>query len=143
MTFAEKARKEYPELCNRELGYPTNDCPHHFGFEREPAPGVCSKLSCQQCWNREIPEEPVEEAKPKTTKKTKAELLAEINDLKEELERVEKENARLERYSQYEESANEVYAMQKAFENAGFTREEAFRLVIDLVHTTYRNLHSR
>lgn len=135
MTFAEKARKKRPELCNLELGYPANDCPHHFGFEKEPAPGVCSKLSCQQCWNREIPEEaheaPVEEAKPKTTKKTKAQLLAEIGSLKEEV-------ARLERYSQYENAANEMYALKTALVNSGFTEEQAFALIKELASAAFK-----
>lgn len=57
MTFAEKARKEHPELCDQELGYPTNSCPHHnsFGYDKFQA-SRCAKLSCRECWNREIPE---------------------------------------------------------------------------------------
>lgn len=128
MTFAEKARKEHPEACNLELGYPASDCPHHYGFEKGPAPGVCSTLSCRQCWNREIPEEPVDEAKPTTTKKTKAQLLEEISNLKEEV-------ARLERYSQYKQCADELYALYEAFKNAGFEADKAF----DLTRATYEN----
>lgn len=59
MTFAEKARKEHPELCDQELGYPTHCCPHHgsFGYEEYPGKSKRSELSCRECWNREIPEE--------------------------------------------------------------------------------------
>lgn len=128
MTFAEKARKEHPELCDGLLGYPTHCCPHHdsFGYEEFQGTSRCTKLSCRECWNREIPEEtvekPVEEAKPTTTKKTKAELLKEIDSLKEEV-------ARLERYSKYEECAGELHAMYEAFKAQGFTDNQAFKLV--------------
>lgn len=128
MTFAEKARKEHPELCDQEFGYPTTLCPHSesFRYEDKPETGYCRGRSCRQCWEREIPEEtvekPVEEAKPTTTKKTKAELLKEIDGLKEEV-------ARLERYSKYEEAANELHAMYEAFKSQGFTDSQAFKLV--------------
>lgn len=128
MTFAEKARKEHPELCDQELGYPTMHCPHDvtFGYEKRHPMGWCSTRSCHQCWSREIPEEtvekPVEEAKPTTTKKTKAELLKEIDSLKEEV-------AKLERYSKYEECAGELHAMYEAFKSKGFTDKQAFKLV--------------
>lgn len=126
MTFAEKARKEHPERFAFDLGYPRNGCPHTFGYEERATHEHCQKHSCRQCWNREIPEEtvekPVEEAKPTTTKKTKAELLKEIDSLKEEV-------ARLERYSKYEECAGELHAMYEAFKAQGFTDNQAFKLV--------------
>ena len=59
MTFAEKARKEHPELCDQELGYPKHCCPHNLGYEIRKC-GLCD-TSCSECWNREIPEETVEE----------------------------------------------------------------------------------
>lgn len=141
MTFAEKARKEHPELCDQELGYPVNRCPYgcDFKYEEQPVQHHCYTHTCRQCWNREIPEE----APKPTTKKTKAQLLGEIADLNKEVERLNKEAERLERYAQYEEGAGEIYAMQKAFENSGFTRTEAFALVRDMVSSTFKNLPKR
>ena len=139
MTFAEKARKEHPELCDQELGYPTNRCPAGSDFRYEAyVVGACAKndLTCKECWDREIPEE----APKPTTKKTKAQLLEELAELNKEIERLNEEAKRLERYAQYENAANEIYAMQKAFENSGFTREEAFKLLMELVSATYKNL---
>lgn len=64
-----------------------------------------------------------------TTRKTKEMLLneleaknAEIKDLKKELEKVE-------RYKQYEETANEIAALRDSFINAGFTKAEANELL--------------
>lgn len=132
MTFAEKARKEIPDRC-LEIGRP-GGCPKDFGYEKYP-PCLNCNISCDACWNREIPEA----FQPKTTKKTKAQLLNEIADLNKEVERLNEETKRLERYAQYENAANEVYAMQKAFENSGFTREEAFKLISEMVSSTFKN----
>lgn len=137
MTFAEKCRQEHPGLINTELGYPKNVCPHELGYEIRKC--VICNTSCGECWNREIPEAP----KPKTTKRTKSQLLNELAGLSEEVERLNKEAERLERYAQYEKGAGEIYAMQKAFENSGFTREEAFALVRDMVSSTFKNLPKR
>lgn len=135
MTFAEKARKEHPERFAFDLGYPPRDCPHHAPFDypdtREDC--HCAKYTCRQCWNREIPEEPVEEPKPKTIKKTKAELLKEIDELNIEVERLNEEAKRLEKYAQYEEVANEAYAIYEAFKKSGFEDDKAFDIVKDLV----------
>lgn len=58
--------------------------------------------------------------------RTKAELLEEIKDLKAEVER-------LDRYKKYEESASEMKAMYDAFVNEGFTSEQAFALVQQMI----------
>jgi predicted ribosome quality control (RQC) complex YloA/Tae2 family protein len=138
MTFAEKARKEHPEFCDQELGYPTRYCPcgGTFNYEHTRDVDFCHKHSCRECWEREIPEE----APKPTTKKTKAQLLNEIADLNNEVKRLDEEAKRLEKYAQYENAANEIYAMQKAFENSGFTREEAFKLTRDLLYSVLKNL---
>lgn len=138
MTFAEKARKDYPEAIVTELGRPRG-CPHLYGYEGVLSNYECNRRTCTQCWEREIPEE----APKPTTKKTKAQLLNEIADLNKEVERLNEEAERLERYAQYEEGAGEIYAMQKAFENSGFTRTEAFALVRDMVSSTFKNLPKR
>lgn len=59
MTFAEKARKEHPKLCDQVLGYPTMDCPHNvlFRYCENPGDSYCNSHSCRQCWEREFPEE--------------------------------------------------------------------------------------
>lgn len=56
------------------------------------------------------------------TTKTKQELLNEIEDLKKEVELVE-------RYKSYAEVAREIKIMQDAFVEAGFTEEQAFDLI--------------
>lgn len=123
MTFKERLQKEHPDQVDPKWWGGCNHCPHYYGYEHSSCnlgPRV-SREACEACWNREILEEPVETAKPKTTK-TKAQLLEEIDSLKEEV-------ARLERYSKYEEAADELHAMYEAFKSKGFTDNQAFKLV--------------
>lgn len=101
--------------------------------------------ACRDCWNREIPEpknnereeNTMNESTPTpilTTRKTKADLLKEIADLKKQVEH-------LDRYKQFEDAADTTAAMCKAYETAGFSREEAFeltKLMIELAAKTGR-----
>ena len=57
------------------------------------------------------------------TKKTKTELIEEINNLKKDLDK-------LERYRKYEDAANEMKAIHDSFVNAGFTEDQAFMIMI-------------
>ena len=57
------------------------------------------------------------------TKKTKTELIEEINNLKKDLDK-------LERYRKYEDTANEIKAIHDSFVNAGFTEDQAFKIMI-------------
>lgn len=83
-------------------------------------------------------------------KKTKEELIKEIEtakteiaELKEMLKEIEintqkigdlrKEMMRLEKYKQYEESANEIYVIKESFVNAGFTDEKALMLLLKVI----------
>lgn len=62
MTFREKYEKEH----TRELLELENFCPVDFGYEEERN---CAKgLSCNECWDREIPEERVEKMEGKKMK---------------------------------------------------------------------------
>lgn len=145
MTYLEKFKQEHPEESIMPDGLPIF-CPHAYWPEHEYDDRInelcCGRNThnpvCSECWNREIPgTEPVnktennerEEKKMEntvpaiySTRKTKAQLLEEIADLKKEL-------AQMERYKQYEECAGEMAAMRESFEKAGFTREEAFEMV--------------
>lgn len=121
MTFAEKARIEHPERISIDLGRPSG-CPHELGYSygnNNTAPCVTENLSCDDCWNREVQAV----SKSQTTKKSKAQLLEEINELKKQV-------SQLERYSKYEEAANEVRAMNMAFVSSGFTEDQAFDLTM-------------
>ena len=61
----------------------------------------------------------------KTTNKTKSMLLEEIDARNAEIKELKKEIAKLERYEQYKETANEIAALRDSFINAGFTKDEA------------------
>lgn len=58
--------------------------------------------------------------------KTQEELKDEINELHKHLKNLQK-------YQQYEESANELAAARKAYTDAGFSEEEAFMIVMELL----------
>lgn len=55
-------------------------------------------------------------------RKTKNELMAEIEELKKGL-------AKLKKYEQYAESAEDIKAIYNSFVDAGFTEDQAFTLV--------------
>lgn len=59
------------------------------------------------------------------TNKTKTMLLEEIEAKNEEIKLLKEEVKKVERYKQYEESANEIAALRDSFINAGFTKTEA------------------
>lgn len=62
MTFREKFEKEHP----KELLELENFCPVDFGYEKER--DCAKRLSCNECWDREIPEERVEKMEGKKMK---------------------------------------------------------------------------
>lgn len=70
------------------------------------------------------------------TKKTKTQLIEELEAAKAHATALKKQIDNLERYKQYEECADEIKAMHTAFMNSGFTDEQAF----DLIKTTMQAL---
>jgi hypothetical protein len=149
MTFLEKLKEEHPEAItyckNGDIDYlGIVLCPSEFGYEpKTTSNDGCDHigLSCEQCWNREMPE--IEEKPYKnidiskgetkmegkvTTRKTKAELLEEIAELKKQAERAG-------RYEQYDEAAAEIKAACDSFINAGFSREEALTLTLKVIES--------
>lgn len=134
MTYLDELKKEHPDWDEAQIRiHILNVCPDFKG----PCPSPSEDLeSCVQCWNREIPgtkptnktennereESTMNESTPAlTTRKTKADLLKDIAELKKQVEH-------LDRYKQFEEAADMTAAMCKAYETAGFSREEAFEL---------------
>lgn len=68
MTYREKLAKEHPDKIDETKLGGCVGCPVLYGYEEEPIPGFCQGITCQECWDREIPEEkpaptyPVEKA---------------------------------------------------------------------------------
>lgn len=135
MTHLEKLKKTHPNWDEGDIReYVDNECPGPYDHSVD-CPDNCRPLiDCDKCWNQEIPETETnerEETKMETTattRKTKAELLEDIVALKKQIEH-------LDRYKKYEECADELSAMRKAFVNSGFSEEEAFKLVIEMLRT--------
>lgn len=65
--------------------------------------------------------------------KTKNELLEEIKVKNEEIKKLEGEVKKLERFKQYADTTDELAAMRDSFVASGFTKEEAFELVKQIV----------
>lgn len=61
--------------------------------------------------------------------KTKAELLEEIEAKNSEIKDLKNEIQKLDRYKQYEDMANEVFALRESFVNAGFSKAESFNML--------------
>lgn len=131
MTFLEKFKEELPNYPLNGSGGTPRACPHMCRYEQEYD---CAGVSCEQCWNREMPETNninISKGETKmegTTRKTKKELLEEIAELKKQAERAG-------RYEQYDEAAAEIKAMTDSFINAGFDEGAAFTLVLKMVES--------
>lgn len=133
MTYLEKFIQDHADWDDRAIRHHIDvECP--IGPDEKCPDGFKPLVNCYQCWIREIPETENNEREEKkmeattTTRKTKAELLKEIADLKKQLDHAAK-------YEAFEECANEMAAMCRSFENAGFSRAEAMditKLMISL-----------
>lgn len=77
----------------------------------------------------------IEAAAPATTKKTKAELLEDLEAAEKRVVEAEKELKELKRLEGLQKCADEIAQMREAFVNSGFTREEAMSLVLTCIET--------
>lgn len=142
MTYLDKYKEEHPNDTVESDGLPRM-CPVGYGYEKTCHCSTDHGCPCEECWNREIPgteptdktennerkENTMNESTPTpilATRKTKAELLKDIADLEKQVEH-------LDQYKQLEEAADMTAAMCKAYENAGFSREEAFELTKTMI----------
>lgn len=78
MTCREKLKMEHPEKVGKAYFGGCSDCPSKYGYLVDPkeCEGFTNKnISCEKCWDREIPEEKVE------TKEKKEIQLDDINDI--------------------------------------------------------------
>lgn len=64
---------------------------------------------------------------------TKNELMELIEQKNEEIAGLNKEIKKLEKYKQYEETAEETKAILDSFVNAGFSEEQAFTLITTML----------
>jgi hypothetical protein len=76
-----------------------------------------------------------EEKKVATTRKTKDELMTELEAKETEIKELKEDLKKLEKYKQYEDTANEIKALHDAFMNSGFSDEQAFALVNNIMTT--------
>ena len=106
MTFLEKAKEEIAKLRLSTSGIPLI-CPSHLGLEDEGCP---PKMSCEMCWNREMP-----------NTETKAEILKEVH------EHFGTEEADIGYVEGLEHGRNEVWELiKKLFEMENDKFREAF-----------------
>ncbi|MBO5887502.1 MAG: hypothetical protein J6Q60_05725 [Bacteroidaceae bacterium] len=137
MTCREKLKLEHPELVDMDYIGGCHGCPNDYGYL--PRHEGCSEdpgMNCTECWDREIPGTITKKENDimpthdiNHTKKTKAELIEEIECAEAHIRAMETQIANLERYKQYEDMANEAKAMHTAFMNSGFTNEQAFDMI--------------
>lgn len=69
------------------------------------------------------------------TNKTKADLMNELETKENEIKELKEDLKKLERYKKYEDMANAMRAMHEAFMNSGFSDEQAFALVNNMMTT--------
>lgn len=132
MTCKEKLIADHPEWTKDDIEYNINTgCPSDYGYLPYPNKCIVESSTCLKCWNREIPEIDEDENEEEnivtpTSRKTKAELLEEIEQLHKELEEIK--NAEL-----YQQGANQLKAMHAAYMIAGFTDEQSFELLLTMI----------
>lgn len=137
MTCIEHLRLKHPKWTEDQLhDYTRSYCPWEVGIDYPPEK-VCRDSRCSACWYTDIPEP--EKIKKENdimptdsinrTKKTKAELLEELEQANQNVRDLKNEIKNLERYKQYEDMADEIKALHTAFMNSGFTNEQAFDLL--------------
>lgn len=131
--------REKWELLHPGKDFKTNvisACPWQYGY-LDP-PDYCGRFTsdvCDDCWNREIPEETKKE-KPMSTKKTKAELLEELEAANKAKADLEKQLAELEKYKTYRTAGDELKAIHTAFMDAGFDSAQAMNLLTTMMMTS-------
>lgn len=135
MTFREKIELDDPyRLSDHSWGGVTG-CPDRYDpecMDKCRLKGGPSEISCNSCWNREIPEEK-EEKENKHMKKTKAMLEEELEQKKNEIDELKRELVKVEKYKQYDDMAGEIKAIYDSFVNAGFDRDQAYEILIILL----------
>ncbi len=80
-----------------------------------------------------------EKEKNVTTKKTKTQMVEEINAAKEQIETLNKAITNMEKHKQYEDAASEVYSLYTAYVNAGFHEDQAFELTKIMLRVKLKN----
>lgn len=141
MTCREKLMIEYPEHINSCYTGGCKFCPYMYGYLDKPEycndTSISFKKRCTMCWDREIPENKdnneMEENKMNETANrtmTREDLYNEINQKKKEIESLKERIEKLAKYEKYDESASECAAMKDSFVRAGFTDEQAFKILL-------------
>ena len=73
-------------------------------------------------------------------KKTKTELLEEIDAKNQEIRDLKDKVKKMERFEVYLDGANELAAVRDAYVEAGFTKDEAFQLAKETLHVVAKGL---
>ena len=141
MTFKEKLAKEHPDkiVCDTIM-----KCPDYYGYEtNDESLAACRRYDCDECWNREIPEKDTnkEEKQMGTTRKTKDEIIAELNEARTRIKDLEKALETAKQYEGLQKAADMLGAMRAAFRDAGFSDEEAFKLTLATVESSLGGKH--
>lgn len=69
MTFLEKLKQEHPESVGGGYLGGVMGCPHQYGYEKEDdRPCENQSFQCDDCWNREMPEQEQEDVPGATEK---------------------------------------------------------------------------
>ena len=90
---------------------------------------------CPNFIPRQEKTESKEEKKMATTRKTKDELMTELEAKETEIKELKEDLKKLEKYKQYEDMAGEIRALNEAFMNSGFSDEQAFAMVNNILTT--------
>lgn len=134
MTCKEKLIADHPEWDEAKLAYVLNEeCPDAH-YDVSPITDgyghvMCGGNNCVKCWDQEVPENDTKKEKKMTTKKTKSQLIEELEASENTVKDLKKQLKDLEQYKVYEDAGTEIKNIHTAFMNAGFTDDQAFELI--------------
>lgn len=135
MTCKEKLIADHPEWSDEDVQLILDEeCPIDHYDVRPPRDeygySSCGGQHCIDCWNQEVPETNTKKEKNMTTtKKTKTQLMEELEASENTVKDLKKQLENLEKYKVYQDAGTEMKAIHTAFMDAGFSDEQAFELI--------------
>lgn len=131
MTCREKLAIEHPDAILDWCDGGCYGCPIDYGYLPKPDPCIYTSDTCTACWNREIPE--INNEKENNTMPMHDARVMTPDELRQMMQDLETQYVDAKRKEEAKNAANDLMTVVTGFVEAGFTREEAFTLLLNLV----------
>lgn len=115
MTYREKLAIEHPDEVSEDYVGGCAGCPYDHGYLEQPSD--CPKISCKECWDREIPEEPKKFKDPVEYIAAHSSKASRFEQLAEEAVELAHAAQKIARYLRGEQPVAEDFDLEKTIEN--------------------------